>query len=72
MQNLMLITKMASFRGFGTSGRHRRHLKMAKLYFCTFATSPLAAVACLTKIPGDQCKPVEPVGWLQKCKNTIL
>ena len=34
--------------------RLRKCLKIAKFYFCTFATSPLAALACPTKISGDQ------------------
>ena len=38
------------------------------LYFCTFVTSPLAPLPCLTKIPGHECRPV---GWLLRSKNTI-
>ena len=33
MQNLMLITKMTLVFGFGTSGRRRRDLKIAKSDF---------------------------------------
>ena len=44
----MLITNMTLVLGFG---QHRKQLQIGKLHFCTFATSPLAALACLVS-PG--------------------
>ena len=72
MQNFMLSSKITLLFCFGASGRRRKCLKIAKLYFCTFATSPLAALVCLTKFRETPGKPVQPVGWSQTCKNTIL
>ena len=52
-----LNPKMAFLFGFGAPGRRRRDLQIGKLHYCTFSASPLAPLACLTKILGDQCKP---------------
>ena len=67
-----LTLKMAFFCCFGASGRRRKCFKTAKLYFCTFATSPLAALACLVSPGILSGKPVQPVSWSLTCKNTIL
>ena len=66
-----LNPKMAFLFGFEAPGRHRRHLQIGKLKFCSFVTSPLAPLACLTKIPGDPGRTVQPVGFPKNSKNTI-
>ena len=48
MQNFMLSSQITLLFCLGASGRRRKCLKIAKLYLCTFATSPLAALVCLT------------------------
>ena len=55
IQYLMLIMKIASFWGFGNPGRHKKHLKIGKLEFCTFVTSPLAALVSRNFCQAGQC-----------------
>ena len=62
MQKLLKIMTMTLVCGFGAPGGRRKHLKIAKLYFFTLQASPLAALTCLRKIPGDPGRPVQPVG----------
>ena len=74
-----LNPKMALVFYFGHPGSRGRHLQIRKLGFCSFATSPLAPLAYLTKIPGDpgrpvqatpvQARPVEPVA---KTENRLF
>ena len=71
MQNLMLITKMTLASWFWHPGRRRRHLQIGKLEFCTFATSPLAQLACLGLSEFLSGRPVEPAGRSQRCKTPI-
>ena len=73
-QNFMLIPSVALVLGFGHPGRRRKQFQIEKLHFCTFETSPLAALASLTKIPGDLGRPVQPSGLVlsvQKCNFQI-
>ena len=74
MKDFMLSSKITFFFGVGASGRRRKHLKIAKLYFFTLQASPLAALTCLTKIPGDPGRPVQSSGLVpnvQKCNFSI-
>ena len=54
MQNFMMCSKITFFLGFGTSWRCREYFKITKLYYFTPTDRALAALACLTKIPGDR------------------